>query len=155
VSDYGVEMPNREKQRKRTGGEEGQALLEFAFVAVFLVLVIFAVMDFARLFFAYATMANGAREGARYGIVHPPDNPGDPDDPGNQDIESVARGMLVLIGDEADVTINYPGDDHGHDSGCTRPHLCRIQVVLTTTLDVWTPVLPSIPIVAQATMHFE
>ena len=141
--------------RKRTDGEEGQALLEFAFVAVFLVLVIFAVMDFARLFFAYATRANGAREGARYGIVHPPENPADVDDPENQNIEQRARDMMVLLGAEADVAIHYPGEDSGDEPGCTRPHLCRIQVVVSTTLDVWTPILPSVPVVAQATMHFE
>jgi hypothetical protein len=140
-------MSRGEKERDESQiSEEGQALLEFAFVAVFMVLVIFAVMDFARLFFAYATMANGAREGARYGIIHPGDDTG---------IEERARAMMVLIGAEGNVTINYPGEDSGADPGCTRPHLCRIQVVITTTLDVWTPVLPSIPIVAQATMHFE
>lgn len=139
-------MLKKARERKRTDGDQGQAILEFALVAVFLVLVIFAVMDFARLFFCYATMANGAREGARYGIVHPGDNPG---------IEQRARDMMVLIGAEANVTILYPGDDQGNDAGCTTPHFCRIQVVVDTTLDVWTPVLPSIPIVAQATMHFE
>lgn len=140
-------MPRGERKPEGTHvSEEGQALLEFAFVAVFLVLVIFAVIDFARLFFAYATMANGAREGARYGIIHPGDDTG---------IEERARAMMVLIGAEGNVTINYPGEDDGADEGCTRPHECRIQVVITTTLDVWTPILPSINMVAQATMHFE
>jgi hypothetical protein len=152
-------MPDRAQNRQQIRDkEDGQALLEFAFVAVFMVMVIFGVMDFARLFFAYATMANGAREGARYGIVHPPENPSDPDDPANQAIEAATRRMLVLIGSEADVTISYPGGDADltkHPPGCTDPHYCRIQVMVTTTLDVWTPVLPSLPIVAQATMHFE
>jgi len=139
-------MPNEDKKRKKTEGEEGQALLEFALVATFLLLVLFGIVDFARLFFAYATMSNGTREGARYGIVHPGDD---------TDIEQRTRDMLVLIGGEATVTINYPGRDDGSHAGCTDPHRCRIQVIANTTLDVWTPVLPAIPIEARATMHFE
>ena len=134
------------EQKDQAKDKEGQALLEFALVAVFLVMVLFGIIDFARLFFAYATMANGAREGARYGIVHPGDNTG---------IEQRARDMMVLLGDEATVTILYPGRDDGSDAGCTDPHECRIQVILNTTLDVWTPIIPSLQIEARTTMHFE
>jgi hypothetical protein len=136
----------RDHQEKQGSGEKGQALLEFALVSVFLVLVLFGIMDFARVFFAYGTMSNGAREGARYGIVHAGDDAA---------IEERARGMLVLIGDEATVTVNYPGRDDGSDPGCTDPHECRIRVVVNSTLDVWTPLIPSLAIEAQATMHFE
>ena len=45
--------------------ERGQGLLEFAFVVAFLFLLIFAIIDFSRVFFGYATMSNGVREGAR------------------------------------------------------------------------------------------
>jgi hypothetical protein len=140
-------MLSKEKRGKRTGDEEqGQALVEFAFVAIFLFLVLFGVMDFARLFFAYATMSNGAREGARYGIVHPGED---------TTIEQRTLGMLVLIGGEANVTVNYPGRDDGQEPGCTTPHRCRIEVVVTSTLDVWTPIIPALPVEARATMHFE
>ena len=53
--------------------ERGQGLLEFALVVVFLLLTMFGIIDFARVFFGYATMSNGVREGARYAIVHPDD----------------------------------------------------------------------------------
>ncbi|MDD3824654.1 MAG: TadE/TadG family type IV pilus assembly protein [Anaerolineae bacterium] len=128
--------------------EEGQGLLEFSLVAVLLFMLIFAIIDFGRLFFAYATMSNGVREGARYGIIHP-----------NQDadIEARARAMLFIIGGEADIQINYPGGDdlEAEPPGCTLPHHCRIEVVATTVLDVWTPILPALPLEARATMHFE
>jgi hypothetical protein len=132
--------------RKQTKDKEGQALVEFAFVVLFLLLVIFGIIDFARLFFAYATMSNGAREGARYGITHPSDD---------AHIEARARQMMVLIGAEANVQIQRPGEDDGSNPGCTTPHLCRIEVIITSNFDMWTPVIPSLPLEARATMHFE
>jgi hypothetical protein len=145
-------MHSQSRGKKQTGDGEGQALVEFAFVVIFLLLVIFGIIDFARLFFAYATMSNAAREGARFGIVH-----SDPTyDPA---IEDRTRGMLVLIGADADVQIERPGGDDPSDPdyppGCTTPHICRIQVIVTSNFDMWTPVIPALPLEAQATMHFE
>jgi hypothetical protein len=150
----------RKRTKEQVAGTEGQALVEFAFVVMFLVLVIFGVIDFARLFFAYATMSNGAREGARYGIVHPADDVNDPSDPDIQATISRAHAMMVLIGSDATVTVEYPGGDVGEDPeeypvGCTDPHHCRIHLIVTSDFDMWTPVIPSLSLVAEATMHFE
>jgi hypothetical protein len=137
------------KQRaRRSKREEGQGLLEFSLVAVLLFMLIFAIIDFGRLFFAYATMSNGVREGARYGIIHPNED---------ADIEARAQAMLFIIGGEAEIQVNYPGGDDlaTEPPGCIIPHQCRIEVVATTTLDVWTPILPALPLEARATMHFE
>ena len=60
-------------ERDRGQGEDGQGIVEFALVAGFLLLILFGIVDFSRLFFAYATMSHGVREGARYGIIHPDD----------------------------------------------------------------------------------
>lgn len=152
-------MRDRMKRKNHKDRQDGQALLEFAFVIIFLLLVIFGIIDFSRLFFAYATMANGAREGARYGIVHTPSSaqPGTLacDDPA---IIARARDMMVLIGAEADVEVLCPGGDvvsADYPVGCTDSHHCRIQVVVTSRFDMWTPVLPQMNLEAQATMHFE
>lgn len=48
----------------------GQSLVEFALIAPLLMLLVLATIDGARAVFAYNTIANAAREGARYGIVH-------------------------------------------------------------------------------------
>jgi hypothetical protein len=137
-----MQVSNRSKR------EEGQGLLEFALVAVLLFMLIFGIIDFGRLFFAYATMSNGVREGARYGIIHP-----------NQDANIAARAeaMMVIIGGEAEIQVNYPGGDDPETEppGCILPHRCRIEVVATSTLDVWTPILPALPLEARATMFFE
>jgi hypothetical protein len=142
---------------KRKGRDEGgQATLEFALVVLLLFLVMFGIIDFARLFFAYATMANGVREGARYGVVH--------SDPAwDDEIIAHARAMMILIGGEAEITVERPGGDakegeenyYPPDIDCTVPYYCRIQVRAVSDFDVWTPIIPSFTIVAQATMHFE
>jgi hypothetical protein len=50
--------------------QRGQELAEFAIVLPFLFLIIFATLDFGRLFHAAITIANVAREGARYAGLH-------------------------------------------------------------------------------------
>lgn len=50
--------------------ESGQSLAEFALVFPILMLVMVGLIDGTRAVFAYNTVENAAREGARYGIVH-------------------------------------------------------------------------------------
>jgi Flp pilus assembly protein TadG len=126
-------------QDSRPDGQRGQALLEFALVISFLFLLIFAIIDFSRVFFGYATMSNGVREGARYAIVHPHDDAG---------IIDAARAMMYVIGSPVDVTVTFP------DGDC-RSHQCPVTVTATSTFDVWTPIVPTLQLVANATMHIE
>src|SRR5829696_4575017 len=56
------------KSRRRRG--RGQALVEFAFVAPLLFLLIIGIIEIGRLVFFYHLVNNAAREGARYAIVH-------------------------------------------------------------------------------------
>jgi hypothetical protein len=136
----------------RDDESRGQGIVEFALVVSLLLLILFGIIDFSRLFFAYATMANGVREGARYGVVHSYDELG---------IKERAHAMMVLIGDEANVTVAFPDTDEdgdgtveaGEDGHCS--HNCRVVVTATSDLDVWTPIIPSVRILAQSTMHIE
>lgn len=50
----------------RKSGERGASLVEFAIVAPLLFLLLFGVIEFARVVSAYTTVWTGAREGARY-----------------------------------------------------------------------------------------
>lgn len=50
--------------------ERGQSLVEYALVLPILLLLLLGIMEFGILVFNYNTIANAAREGARYGIVH-------------------------------------------------------------------------------------
>jgi hypothetical protein len=138
---------------RRPEGEQGQGLVEFALVAIFLLLVMFAIIDFARVFFGYATMANGVREGARYAVVHPDDDAG---------IEAAARAMMFVLGAPVDVQVIFPED---HDlyldmagEPCTatnRGSRCPVVVSASSVFPVWTPIVPSFTMAASATMHIE
>ena len=140
--------PNTEREAER-----GQAALEFALVALFLFTILFGIIDFSRLFFAYATMSHGVREAARYGVVHP--------GLGNRgNVEQVARSRMVVIGGTVSVTVDYPGRDDDTDpakptTNCMDPYYCRIEVRAVSDLNVWTPIVPNVQIEAQASMHFE
>jgi Flp pilus assembly protein TadG len=131
-------------QDSRPDGQRGQALLEFALVISFLFLLLFAIIDFSRVFFGYATMSNGVREGARYAIVHPNDDTG---------IEDAARAMMFVIGAPVEVAVSFP--DTEDDGSPCRSHRCRVTVTATSNFDVWTPVVPTLQLVANATMHIE
>lgn len=134
------------KQRNRwpQNREGGQTLVEFTLVILVLLLVMLAIVDFSRLFFAYATMANGVREGARYATVHPKDVAG---------IKAHASEMMVLIGGTATVEVYYPDYTIGGDPYCS--HYCRVAVKAKTRLDMWMPILPKVDILAKSTMHIE
>jgi Flp pilus assembly protein TadG len=48
-------------------------LVEFAIILTVLLLLILGTIDLGRGIYAYSVIQNAAREGARYGIVHPTD----------------------------------------------------------------------------------
>jgi Flp pilus assembly protein TadG len=52
------------------GSRSGQDLAEFAIIFPLLLLIIFGVLDLGRGFFSAITIANAAREGARYAIAY-------------------------------------------------------------------------------------
>jgi len=128
------------------GREKGQTTVEFALVISLLLLLLFGIIDFSRLIFAYATMSNGVREGARYAIVHPGAEH-------EADIIAKAHQMMVLLGGTAEVTVDFPDADREGGPYCS--HSCRVVVGATSTFDAWTPIIPAFEIEARATMHIE
>ena len=55
---------------KKNGGRRGQALVEFSLVALMTVLMTLFIVEIGRMLLVYATVANAARAGVRYAIVH-------------------------------------------------------------------------------------
>ena len=60
----------RRRPLARAGRSRGQALMEFALVIPIFLLVVVALFDMGRAVFAYNTLTNAAREGARMAIVN-------------------------------------------------------------------------------------
>ena len=50
--------------------QRGQTMVEFAVCAVVLLMLLFGIMDFGRMLYAYDFVDNAAREATRYAIVH-------------------------------------------------------------------------------------
>lgn len=70
--------------------EKGQAVIEMAIVAVLLMLLLFGITEFGRLFYYSLTINNGARAGARAAAVVDMEDETDPDDPDEQLKEYIA-----------------------------------------------------------------
>ncbi|MGH9502108.1 MAG: TadE/TadG family type IV pilus assembly protein [Terriglobales bacterium] len=96
--------------------EKGQAIVEFSLVAVFLVLLVIAFIELIFLVYTYIMLADSAKEGVRYAIVHGNENatPSGPIGPG-----AVAAPNAPCTTDSGNVTAvktavtNYSGSS-GH-----------------------------------------
>src|ERR1700694_1573807 len=65
----GVCMLRNTSTRRRR--QSAQSLTEFALILPVLMLILLGVVDFGRVFYYWTSIANAAREGARYGTTHP------------------------------------------------------------------------------------
>ena len=143
-----VVRPTRRSKRgpQTRRKERGQAMLEFALVIIALVIVMLGIIDFGRLYFTYASVANSAREGARYGIIYPTrKTAAEWPDPDN--IAFRTRAKLTLLSGSAEIQITYP-------DGCATPG-CRVRVKVSTFFDSWTPLIPVFQVRGESTMYIE
>lgn len=58
------------KTRRAKQGEAGQATVEFALIIIFLVIFLVSFLELVTLLYTYSVLADSAKEGVRYGIVH-------------------------------------------------------------------------------------
>ena len=88
----------------------GQATVEFALTGLILFLVLFGILEVARLVFTASDVNNGAREGAYYAALHP--------DTTVDDLTQQIAPRLMFIGaSEIWVTLDCPT--------CSGPSACR------------------------------
>jgi len=119
-------------QDARAAPESGQELIEFALVVPLLMLILFGVLDLGRAFYASITIANAAREGARYAMFYPGDTAGI-----RTATEREAQNSGVDLTDPAKATI-----DVGCPLGCGRGLPIRVTVTYEFQL-ILTMVIPS------------
>jgi Flp pilus assembly protein TadG len=124
------------KASRRRSGRRGATIIEFAIVVFLLLLVIFASFEFDRLMLAYTTLANSARVGARYAIVHGATRTGTGDPPsGLTDFSNVVNvvrnhaGSGMLRTANVNVVVEYPASTSPSDPGNSRGS----AVVVTAT----------------------
>jgi Flp pilus assembly protein TadG len=96
--------------------KRGGTLVEMAFALPLLLTVVFGIFECGRLVMAYTTVADAARAGTRYAIVHGSDRTGSgadgPSGPGNTgNVTSAAGNVMEAAGITAGaftVTVAYP-----------------------------------------------
>lgn len=106
--------------RRPRGDEQGQALVEFAFVLPVLLLLIFGLFDVARAVWQENTLAYAAREGTRYAIVHGSASEAPVSQSDHAAVGDVVRDAAVGVSNIT-VTVTYPdaaGATPCNDRGC-------------------------------------
>ena len=99
----------------------GQALVEFALVIPLVILLFMGVFDFGRAVFAYNSLSNAAREGARVAIVDQTVTGGVP--VGATEAANQATGLGLVASDVNAVKVSYllpdlSGPCAGRSLGC-------------------------------------
>jgi Flp pilus assembly protein TadG len=97
--------------------EEGSALVEFSLVAFMFIMLLFGMVEMARMVIVYTTIANASRAGARYAIVHGYYRTGSgstgPSGPGSTtEVETVVKNFAsagLLDTSKLGITVDYPG----------------------------------------------
>lgn len=79
--------------------ERGQSLVELAIMLPILLIILLGIIDFGRVFYAYVTITNASREGARYGSMHPLST-----DEINSRVKQEAAGTLTILDDDITIT---------------------------------------------------
>ena len=75
--------------------------MEYALIVPILLMLVLGTIDIANIVFSYDTISNAAREGARYGVIHPTDQAG---------IASRARDLTEgLQQSSLHINVSYPG----------------------------------------------
>jgi Flp pilus assembly protein TadG len=107
----------------RSREDRGSSLIEFALISVMFVILLAGVVEMGRMVLVYTTIANAARAGARYAIVHGADQTVSPSGPGNPctctNVKTVVKNFASagLVNTSAlTITVAYPGGNNNAGS---------------------------------------
>ena len=137
--------------RRHYRGERGQSLVEFALVIPIIVLLVASFVEIGRAVFAYNTVANAARQGARVAIVNQLPDVTDCDE--SRPIEDPYEphwsiiGCSILAGKTlgltaANVTVAYVTPPSTTLSCSPTLHVgCLATVTVTYQYDISTPIV--------------
>jgi Flp pilus assembly protein TadG len=114
--------------------DQGSTLVEFSLVAFMFIIVMLGIVELGRMVLVYTTVANAARTGARYAIVHGGEQTVSASGPGSPcacpDVKTVVKNFasaglldtskltitvaypdgINTAGSRVDVTVSYPYD---------------------------------------------
>ncbi|MEW5953326.1 MAG: TadE/TadG family type IV pilus assembly protein [Bacillota bacterium] len=129
--------------RKIYRDNRGQSLVEMALVLPLLIIILFGIIEFGRVFHSYLIITHASREGARVGVVGQ----------SNTDIKQQIQDAAPLNLDKLTITIT-PSEQQARTPGVP------LTVSVGYQVDLFTPILGSIlpnPVLLQArtTMRME
>jgi Flp pilus assembly protein TadG len=120
--------------RLRTG-EQGQALVEFALTAVFMMVLIISIIEMSMLLYTYSVVADAAKEGVRYAIVHGSHNssPSGPTCPCSAIDGAVGTGVVksyaqLSFHDTTPMTVTVTYPDSTNPPANQSPNRVRVTV---------------------------
>jgi hypothetical protein len=98
-------------RRARRSGQRGGTLIEFAFTFVITLILMFAMIDFARALYSYHFVNNAAREAARWASVRGQlcSSPATPCPAQQSDITAYVMTIVPQGIDPTGISVNYPG----------------------------------------------
>jgi Flp pilus assembly protein TadG len=121
-----MKMRARMRVKDRWREDRGSSLLEFALISFMFVILLAGIVEMGRMVLVYTTIANAARAGARYAIVHGADQTVSPSGPGNPctcpDVKTVVKNFASagLVNTSAlTITVSYPNGDNNAGSPVT------------------------------------
>ena len=126
--------------------EKGQSMVELAILLPILLIILLGIIDFGRVFFAYVTITNAAREGARYGSLHVFE-----DVIIEQRVIDEATNTVTI--DSSEITVSWDDPDHPNTITVTVDH--EFETLFFGNLPFirdWFPADGKIPIRAQTEM---
>lgn len=122
----------------RQAGSRGQTLVEFSLSALMLVVLMFGVFEMSRMLLVYTTVANAARAGVRYGIVHGADvNTATAE---TTQIQTLVKGYLSAApintaNPGLTINVSYPGGGACPPVVHTNVKGCLVSVTVTYPYD--------------------
>ena len=131
---------------RKSASRRGSTIVEFALVSFQLLLVILAAFEFGRMILVFTTVANAARIGVRYAIVHgsmsTASGVNGPSGPGSTaNVVNVVRdyaGVGLLDLSKLTVTVSYP--DASNTPGS------RVTVTTRYAYDPWVVLPLNVPL---------
>jgi Flp pilus assembly protein TadG len=117
--------------------ERGQSLVEFALCALLLLMMLFVIIEFGRMFLLYTTVSNAARAGVRYAMVYGSDS-SSPSGPANDDaaVIQVVKNFASVGGlNSSNLTVHvYYYSSGGVSPNCNNPG-CWVKVTASYPYD--------------------
>jgi Flp pilus assembly protein TadG len=142
----------------RRHGERGASVVEFALAATALLLFVFGTLEFGRAIYDYHTIANAARQGARWAIVRGGScaAPLDHCQAVSSDVQTYVRSQIVSFMDPTQVTVTatWPGDGTTKCPAGSNARGCPVSVQVQYNFGFAVPIIGSgtIPLASTSQM---